>query len=296
MRKKGKQMLQHFMEEEISPLFSSKTRPQLYYMGKVLPEISSYPRIMHSHAGHVEISIIYSGTSRYLIGDRRQLIQPGDIIIYNSGVVHDELSSEDAQIGNYFFAVGNLEVPQLRPNALTADDVNPVFHIREGFDSIKALCETMLTHFEHPSVWSPHIVHYETQALLEIIWRVIHAEQETQEPHPNYFLGRKIKAYIDAHYREPLTMRQISEALGMSESYISHVFKDMLGCPPMQYALRKKIGEAQTLLISTDYSITQIAQIVGFDAQSHFNKRFSSYVGISPGQFRKNYRTTQRMD
>ena len=49
-------------------------------MGKVLPEISSYPRIMHSHAGHVEISIIYSGTSEYLIGDRRQLIQPGDVI------------------------------------------------------------------------------------------------------------------------------------------------------------------------------------------------------------------------
>ena len=289
-------MLQHFMEEEVSPLFSSKTKPQLYYMGKILPEISSYPRIMHSHAGHVEISIIYSGTSEYLIGDRRQLIQPGDVIIYNAGVVHDELSSKDAQIGTYFFAVGNLDVPHLRPNALIEDDVNPVFHIREGFESIQALCEGMLSHFENPSVWSRYIVHFETQALLEIIWRVIYADRKTQEQHPNYYLGRKIKEYIDAHYREPLSMKQISQALGMSESYLSHVFKDMIGCPPMQYALRKKIGEAQTLLITTDYTITKIARMVGFDAQSHFNKLFSKYVGIPPGQFRKNYRGAQNKD
>lgn len=153
----------------------------------------------------------------------------------------------------------------------------------------------MLSHFEHPSVWSPYIIHCETQALLEIIWRVIHAEQRTQEPHPNFYLGYKIKNYIDLHYLEPLTMKRISSALGMSESYISHVFKDMLGYPPMQYALRKN-REAQTLLISTDYPISQVAQMVGFDAQSHFNKLFSKYVGISPGQFRKNYRKAQQAD
>lgn len=289
-------MLQHFMKKQVSPIFYSEHLPQLYYMGKVPPEISSYPRILHSHAEHVEISIIYSGTSEYLIGDKRQLIRPGDIIIYNAGVVHDELSSANAQIGNYFFAVGNLQIPHLCANALIPANINPVFHIPQGFDDVICLCEIMLSHFEHPSAWSQYMIHYETQALLEIIWRVIHTEQRPQEPHPNYYLGYKIQNYIDTHYLEPLTMKQISTALGMSESYISHVFKDMLGYPPMQYALRKKIGEAQTLLISTDYSISQIAQMVGFDAQSHFNKLFSKYVGISPGQFRKNYRKTQQAD
>ena len=289
-------MLQHFMKTQVSPCFCSEHPPQLFYMGKVLPEISSYPRILHSHAEHVEISIIYSGTSEYLIGDQRQLIRPGDVIIYNAGVVHDELSNANAQIGNYFFAIGNLQMPHLRANALIPDNVNPVFHIQQDFEEIKLLSETMLSHFEHQSVWSQYMIHYETQALLEIIWRVIHTEQRPHEPPPNYYLGYKIQNYIDTHYLEPLTMKQISAALGMSESYISHVFKDMLGCPPMQYALRKKIGEAQTLLISTDYPISQIAQMVGFDAQSHFNKLFSKYVGISPGQFRKNYRKAQQAD
>ena len=123
-------------------------------------------------------------------------------------------------------------------------------------------------------MWSQYMIHYETQALLEIIWRVIHTEQRPQEPHPNYYLGYKIQNYIDTHYLEPLTMKQISTALGMSESYISHVFKDMLGYPPMQYALRKKIGGSANSFNFYRLSHSQIAQMVGFDAQSHFNKLF----------------------
>ncbi|NBH79892.1 AraC family transcriptional regulator [Clostridiaceae bacterium] len=98
------------------------------------------------------------------------------------------------------------------------------------------------------------------------------------------------KEYIEEHYHEPISIKDICRDLGLSESYVSHTFKDMLGYSPMQYALRCKIGEAQTLLISTDYSITEIARMVGFDAQSHFNQRFIKDVGISPSKFRKNCR------
>ncbi len=283
-------MLQHFAEENVSPLFSSKTQPILCYMGKILPEISVYPRIMHSHQNHVEISIIYSGTSKYLIGDCKQVIRPGDIIIYNSGVAHDELSGPDSQIGSYFFAVSNLALPGLRTNALVADHVTPVFHIEQDFQTLLDLCETMLRQMEQHSEWSKYLLHFETQALLEIVWRSIHHERSPQEGKNQYYLGQKIKEYIEEHYHEPISIKDICRDLGLSESYVSHTFKDMLGYSPMQYALRCKIGEAQTLLISTDYSITEIARMVGFDAQSHFNQRFIKYVGISPSKFRKNYR------
>ncbi len=289
-------MVQHFIKSEFSPLFCSETRPQLYYMGKIVPEISSYPRIMHSHENHVEISIIYSGESRYLIRDKLQTIRSGDVIIYNSKTVHDELSSAETQVGSYFFAIGNLKVPNLRPNALFGDNINPVFHIDNDFDRIISLCEDMLRNLEQPCAWSDYFTHYQAQTLLEIIWRVIASTKKVETRDSDYYLGQKIKDYIDAHYHEPISMKTICADLNLSESYVSHVFKDMLGYPPMQYALRRKIGEAQTLLISTDYPISKIAQMVGFDAQSHFNQRFSGYVGISPSKFRKNYRNTNHMD
>lgn len=259
-------------------------------MGKITPEISTYPGIMHSHQNHVEISIIYSGKSEYLIRDRKQVIEKGDIIIYNSGIVHDELSGSQAQIGSYFFAVGNLHLPGLRENALIPDQDSPVFHVDRDFGRIIRLCEDMLGGLEDSSAWAPYITYFSVQTLLEIIWRIVRTTRATQEVRQSDYAGRKIKAYIDENYREILSLKTICTELGMSESYVSHVFKDMLGYSPMQYVLRRKIGEAQTLLISTDYPITKIAQIVGYDSQSHFNQRFSKYVGISPRRFRLNYK------
>ena len=57
----------------------------------------------------------------------------------------------------------------------------------------------------------------------------------------------------------------------------------------MQYATRRRIGEAQSLLIYTSMPVTYIAARVGYSNQSHFNSLFSKYVGMSPTQFRKEY-------
>ena len=72
-------MVQYFIKDQYAPVFRSETSPKLYYLGNITPQISSYPRILHAHEDHVEISIIYSGRSEYLIQDKKQLIQPGEI-------------------------------------------------------------------------------------------------------------------------------------------------------------------------------------------------------------------------
>lgn len=283
-------MLQHFPASSVYPAFHSASVPQLYYVGKILPEVSVYPRILHAHSNHVEISIIYQGESEYMIYDQKQMIRAGDIIIYNSGILHDELSSENVRIGSYFFAIGELAVPGLRPGALIGDDVIPVFHAGGDFAAITALCEDILRTVTATDEWSPVATHFSAMAMLEIIWRIVHKGKTATEQNRGSYLGQAIKAYIDAHYAEALTLQSIGGALHLSESYISHVFKDRMGYSPIQYVMRRRIGEAQTLLITTEYSITKIAQMVGYDSQSHFNQRFSQYVGISPGRFRANYK------
>ncbi len=81
----------------------------------------------------------------------------------------------------------------------------------------------------------------------------------------------------------------MGEALHISPYYLSHVFKQMSGYSPVQYLLRRRIGEAQTLLITTDLSITRIAEMVGYDTQSYFNLQFTKNVGMPPNKFRQNY-------
>lgn len=52
----------------------------------------------------------------------------------------------------------------------------------------------------------------------------------------------------------------------------------------MQYLLRRRIGEAQTLLITTELSVTRIAEMVGYDSSSYFNLQFTKNVGMPPEQ------------
>ena len=106
-------------------------------------------------------------------------------------------------------------------------------------------------------------------------------------------LTARIKQYIDTRYDETLTLETISEALHVNMYYMAHVFKDTTGYSLMQYITRRRLGEAQRLLITTDYSITQIGNMVGYGNPSHFNTVFTKYIGVAPGKFRHSYRSKQ---
>ncbi|MDO4615489.1 MAG: helix-turn-helix transcriptional regulator, partial [Lachnospiraceae bacterium] len=83
----------------------------------------------------------------------------------------------------------------------------------------------------------------------------------------------------------------------ISQFYLAHVFKEMSGYSPIQYMIRRRIGEAQTLLISTDKTILEISELVGYESQSHFNFHFSKNIGMPPNQFRRSFvlgRTARR--
>ncbi|WP_438803867.1 helix-turn-helix domain-containing protein [Metabacillus rhizolycopersici] len=73
----------------------------------------------------------------------------------------------------------------------------------------------------------------------------------------------------------------------MSQYYISHAFKRTTGYSPMQYVIRRRIGEAQSYLFSTDKTVTEIAYIVGYNSASNFNNAFKEMVNMSPQRYRE---------
>ena len=89
---------------------------------------------------------------------------------------------------------------------------------------------------------------------------------------------------------DEVTLEEVAEKLGYSVTYISHVFKKATGRTPIQYVIRRRIGHAQTLLISTNYSATQIAGMVGYDNTNYFSTLFSKIVGMSPTKYREFYK------
>lgn len=283
--------VQCFVKRDVRPVFTGENQPRLLYVSEIRPDASAHPRVMHAHADAVELILICSGSSEYLIHDKKVVIKAGDLLVYNAGVVHDEVSGPDMEVGSYCVGVGGLHMPGLRENALISDEKGYVFPTGRYFEDMKELFVMMFRNLAagepHAELFCSSLMH----ALLVSVLTVTEGVGETREnpadePH---ILGSRIKDYIDRHYMEPITLQSMGEALRISPYYLSHVFKQMSGYSPVQYLLRRRIGEAQTLLITTELSVARIAEMVGYDSQSYFNLQFTKNVGMPPSRYRHNY-------
>lgn len=99
-----------------------------------------------------------------------------------------------------------------------------------------------------------------------------------------------IENYLNIHYREYITLDTLAELTFMNKYYLSHIFKEHSGYSPIDYVLHKRITEAEKLLTSTDLSISQISNIIGFGSSSYFSQYFKKQNDLSPSQYRENYR------
>ena len=283
--------VQCFVEKQVEPIFTGENQPKLLYVSEIRPDASAHPRVMHAHADAVELILICSGSSEYLIHDKKVVIKAGDLLVYNAGVVHDEVSGPDMEVGSYCVGVGGLHMPGLRENALISDEKGYVFPTGRYFEDMKELFVMM---FRNLAAGEPHAELFCTSLLHALLVSVLTVTEGVGETRENpadepHILGSRIKDYIDRHYMEPITLQSMGEALRISPYYLSHVFKQMSGYSPVQYLLRRRIGEAQTLLITTELSVTRIAEMVGYDSSSYFNLQFTKNVGMPPSRYRHNY-------
>ena len=97
---------------------------------------------------------------------------------------------------------------------------------------------------------------------------------------------RKALRYMADHYSEHLTLASAAEYVQLSPSYFSTLFSQIVGISFREQLCRIRVEESKQLLLSTDYSLANIAVAVGFPDQSYFCKAFKRIVGLTPGKFR----------
>jgi len=103
-------------------------------------------------------------------------------------------------------------------------------------------------------------------------------------------LVRQIREYIDKncfHYN--FSIQSMAQYFDMSTSYISRYFKQHTGLTPIKYTQQRRIKKAMELLISTDLTIQEIVQQIGYVDIPTFISRFKKSIGVTPGEFRENY-------
>lgn len=92
--------------------------------------------------------------------------------------------------------------------------------------------------------------------------------------------------FIDNHYAEEIHVDEVAEAVFVSKFYLCKLFKKNLGQTVIQYVHDVRLGHARKLLEESDYSISQIASMVGFNDFNYFSRIYRRKMCETPSQTR----------
>lgn len=95
------------------------------------------------------------------------------------------------------------------------------------------------------------------------------------------------KAYMGTNYPLPISVDDISAAVGVSRTTLFRIFKSELNISPVEYLINYRITQAKRLLSETDLSVTAVARSVGYEDNLYFSRAFKKKSGVSPSEFKK---------
>ena len=93
--------------------------------------------------------------------------------------------------------------------------------------------------------------------------------------------------FIDENFVNELKLDDIAAFVSLSPIYFHHRFRNATGKTPHNYVLEKRIKKAENMLMSANYSISQVAYECGFSSQSYITYAFKKYKGVSPREYAK---------
>jgi transcriptional regulator GlxA family with amidase domain len=104
---------------------------------------------------------------------------------------------------------------------------------------------------------------------------------------PQSILVRKAQELIFENLESNMGIMEIADMLQVSREHLSRVFKAQAGVSPVDYILNSKMKFACHLLKNTNLSCKEIAERVGYDNPSSFNRAFKKTIRITPNELRR---------
>lgn len=130
-------------------------------------------------------------------------------------------------------------------------------------------------------------------SLLNDLMLLINRQCEYVQPGINTVQSEVEQAvsYFTEHYNEEISVNDYAKAHHISTNHFIRNFKQYVGMAPMQYIVSIRMTNAQALLETTDYSIKEVAAIVGYHDALYFGQVFKREVGMPPSKYRKEQHT-----
>ena len=251
--------------------------------------VQPFPNHFH---GHYVIGFVEHGERTMLCKNREHLLRPGSIVLFNPGDSHTCTQSDGGT-----FSYCGLNIPQPTMLAL-AEEVT-------GTRALPGFAQNVLTDDELLSLLRPlhaMILHSTEDMGREELLLLLIAALLRRCGQPFSLCAPECPqeveaacAFIQQHFSEHITLKQICRCAGLSKSTLLRAFARTKGITPYRYLEAIRINAAKSLLAQGVPPLDAALQ-TGFSDQSHFTNYFSNFIGLAPGLYRDIFSDTNKED
>lgn len=231
---------------------------------------------MHLH-NDIEIVYMRRGTCDASVDGEKYELSPGDCLVVFPNRIHDYRNGIDDLADVLIVDPGTLaEYSGILSKRMP---VNP--YIPKASDEIKNLFELI---YDTDGKFTDSIRFGYCNAVVGLLFENMEFKDIGKT---DIKIIQGILDYCTSHYNESITVSTVAENLGLSESYVSHVFNDRLNIGFISYINSMRINQAMRLIDEGKLSNTEIAFETGFGTIRTFNRAFSAHMGCTPSDYKK---------
>ena len=239
--------------------------------------------VPHAHTC-TEFFYVLNGCGSFMVAAESIPVSKGDLIAVNPMVEHTETSSQTQPLEYIVLGVKGLELS-------FGSEGNRQYQVNrfrpEQIPQIEGYLQSMLREIMERAPGYDTICQSLLNVLIVLLMR--NYDQSARVlPATNHVTktSATVRRYIAEHFKEPITLDLLADVVHVNKYHMAHRFTQDYGISPISYLLQLRLQDSCTLLRSTNHSLSQIAQIVGFSSPSYFSQIFRKNMGISPSDYR----------
>lgn len=250
---------------------------------------NALPYERHFHNAY-ELLYVLSGKIEIAIDDKVYTVHPHSLVFISKLEEHSVRVLE-SPYQRYYLLISPEKLLSLIPHpALRSVFINRP----DGFCHVFPLKHTTMT----DTIW-PHLVQDVTAqpeftewSLSSLLTEMLiccyreHTERFTALYQPVNPAIYEIRAYLEQHFDEPISLSDLAEQYYLSPGYMTHTFTEAVGCSPKRYIMLNRIAKAKELLLRTKTPVLDIGVQCGFNDANNFTRFFKQETGYTPRQYR----------
>ena len=226
------------------------------------------------------ISLILKGNGKFYTDNQDAVnVMPGDIVIVPSGATYTSHWSGASEI---IYITFHFIIKDLFDGAYEIQKISGYSRLKKDFE------------FAYNNITVPDKSFKVLSVFYDMLSEIYPKIKSASKRHISVSV-KKTLDYITVNYKKDITVAELSEIANLSPSRFFTVFKKETGMTPICYKNHICIKNAEKMLLTTNLSIEEIGESLGFNSASYFRRTFKKYTGKSPREYKNNINSDLRI-